>query len=240
MIMPNTNRLLKVMNLTWPAFNEKQHLGWNIQEGAGGGKRVSSAKIAQLDLPDIEAAEYAMHQLGQNKLFMIRDGDHDLDKALEALNYRVIDPSSIYVSETAQLAPETLPLAQSYAVWEPLQVMHEIWSAGNIGKNRVSVMHRVHGDKTGLLARDGDTAAGTAFIALDDEIAMVHAVEVLKSCRRKGVARKLMAQAAKWAKARGATYMSLITTNRNVAANSLYQSMGMLPIAKYHYRIKES
>ena len=58
MIMPNTNRLLKVMNLTWPAFNEKQHLGWNIQEGAGGGKRVSSAKIAQLDLPDTEAAEY--------------------------------------------------------------------------------------------------------------------------------------------------------------------------------------
>jgi len=67
--------------------------------------------------------------------------------------------------------------------------MHEIWSAGNIGGNRVSVMHRVHGDKTGLLARDGDTAAGTAFMALDDEIAMVHAVEVLKSCRRKGVAR---------------------------------------------------
>jgi GNAT superfamily N-acetyltransferase len=240
MIMPNRNRLLTVINSTWPAFNEKHHMGWTIQEGAGGGKRVSSAKMAQINLPDVGAAEYAMHQLRQDKLFMIRDGDHDLDKALEALNYCVIDPSTIYVCETAQIAPETLPLAQSYAVWEPLQIMHEIWSAGNIGKNRVSVMHRVRGDKTGLLARDGDTAAGTAFIALDDEIAMVHAVEVLKSCRRKGVARKLMAQAAKWAKARGAIYMSLITTDRNVAANSLYQSMGMLPIAKYHYRIKES
>ena len=134
MIMPNTNRLLRVINLTWPAFNEKHHLGWNTQEGAGGGKRASSAKMAQLNLPDIEAAEYAMNQLGQDKLFMIRDGDHDLDKALEALNYRIIDPSSIYVCETAQLAPETLPLAQSYAVWEPLQVMHEIWSAGNMGE----------------------------------------------------------------------------------------------------------
>jgi len=99
MIMPNTNRLLRVINLTWPAFNEKHHLGWNIQEGAGGGKRASSAKMAQLNLPDIEAAEYAMNQLGQDKLFMIRDGDHDLDKALEALNYRIIDPSSIYVCE---------------------------------------------------------------------------------------------------------------------------------------------
>jgi len=118
--------------------------------------------------------------------------------------------------------------------------MHEIWNAGSIGKNRVAVMYRVQGPKTGLLAREGDTAAGTAFLALDGNIAMVHAVEVLQSFRRKGVARKLMAQAADWAQARGAVYMSVITTNRNVAANTLYRSLGMYPVAKYHYRIKES
>ena len=240
MIKPNVQQLLSVINTTWPTFSLKHFSGWDIQEGAGGGKRVSSATMAQKELPDIEIAEYAMQQLGQDKLFMIRDGDHELDQALDAQGYRVIDPSTVYICKNARLVPETFPFAQSYTVWEPLQVMHEIWNAGSIGKNRVAVMYRVQGPKTGLLAREGDTAAGTAFLALDGNIAMVHAVEVLQSFRRKGVARKLMAQAADWAQARGAVYMSVITTNRNVAANALYRSLGMYPVAKYHYRIKES
>ena len=111
---------------------------------------------------------------------------------------------------------------------------------GGINAERIALMHRVKGTKTGLLARSADTPAGTAFLALDGDIAMIHAVEVLQSFRRTGVAQKLMAQAAKWAQDNGATYMSLMTTTKNVAANKLYQSMGMKPVSHYHYRTKES
>ena len=131
-------------------------------------------------------------------------------------------------------------MAQTYQVWEPLEIMREIWQAGGIGDARVKVMDRVAGPKTGLLARDGDTVAGTAFVTIKDDIAMVHSIEVLQKNRRKGVARKLMAQATSWAKAKGAIYMSLMTTKNNVPANKLYRSMNMEPTTTYHYRIKES
>ena len=141
----------------------------------------------------------------------------------------------IYACKNALLVPKFLPAAQSYAIWEPLQVMREIWAMGGINAERIALMHRVKAPKTGLLARSADTPAGTAFVALNGDIAMIHAVEVLQSFRRTGVARKLMAQAAKWAQDNGATYMSLMTTAKNVAANELYQSMGMKPVGHYHY-----
>jgi ribosomal protein S18 acetylase RimI-like enzyme len=55
-----------------------------------------------------------------------------------------------------------------------------------------------------------------------------------------GVAKKLMAQAAKWAEDHGARYMALMTTRDNTAANRLYSSLGMRPVGQYHYRIKDT
>ena len=69
---------------------------------------------------------------------------------------------------------------------------------------------------------------------------MLHAVEVLPAFRRTGVAKKLMAQAAKWAEDHGARYMALMTTRDNTAANRLYSSLGMRPVGQYHYRIKDT
>ncbi|MDG1293980.1 MAG: GNAT family N-acetyltransferase, partial [Planktomarina sp.] len=82
--------------------------------------------------------------------------------------------------------------------------------------------------------------AGVGFLALDGDIAMLHAVEVLPSFRRTGVAKKLMAQAAKWAEDQGAKYMALMATRDNTAANNLYSSLGMRPVGHYHYRIKDT
>lgn len=240
MNFPDIPRLYDTTNATWPALSVRRHEGWDIRNGAGGGKRASAATLAQESIADIAVAELAMLALGQTKLFMIRQNDTELDMALAARGYEIIDPVTLYVCENAALVPEMLPRAQSYAIWEPLQVMREIWAAGGITPERIELMHRVQGPKTGLLARSADTPAGAAFLALNGDIAMIHAVEVLDSFRRTGVARKLMAQAAKWAQDNGANYMSLMTTTHNAAANELYLSMGMIPAGTYHYRIKES
>jgi uncharacterized peroxidase-related enzyme len=121
---------------------------------------------------------------------MIREGDAILDAALAARGYEIIDPVILYLCETARLRPASLPRAQSYCIWEPLQIMREIWAAGGIHEPRIALMHRVQAPKTALLARSGDTPAGVGFLALDGEIAMLHAVEVLPSFRRRGVAKK--------------------------------------------------
>jgi hypothetical protein len=57
-------------------------------------------------------------------------------------------------------------------------------------------MERAAGPKTALLGRVRDRAAGTAFVALHDDVAMVHALEVVPGFRRAGVARNLMQGAA--------------------------------------------
>lgn len=240
MNLPNAQRLYEVINATWPAMAVEQYEGWNIRNGAGGGKRVSAATLAQSALADIGAAEAAMCRLGQQNVFMVRGGEQVLDTSLEARGYHIIDPVTLYVCENDLLVPDKIPIAQSYAIWEPVHAMLEIWAAGGINENQVSLMYRVNGHKTGLLARAADTPAGAAFVAIDGNIAMIHSVEVLKFCRRQGVGKKLMERAAKWAKIHGAKYMSLVTPKQNQAANTLYQSMGMQATGTYHYRIKDN
>jgi GNAT superfamily N-acetyltransferase len=240
MTLPSVQRLYQAINTTWPARTTRQEAGWEIRDGAGGGKRVSAVTSAQTELPDIDWVEARLSEQGQEHLFMIRDGDEILDAALAARGYEIIDPVTLYLCETAPLRPASLPRAQSYCIWEPLQIMREIWAAGGIRDRRIALMHRVQSPKTALLARSGDSPAGVGFLALDGEIAMLHAVEVLPEFRRTGVAKKLMAQAAKWAEDHGAKYMALMTTRDNQAANRLYSSLGMRPVGRYHYRIKDT
>ena len=240
MTLPSAQRLYQATNTTWPARKTRQEPGWEIRDGAGGGKRVSAVTLAQKELPDIDWIEATLSAQGQEHLFMIRDGDEALDASLAARGYEIIDPVTLYLCETAHLRPASLPRAQSYCIWEPLHIMREIWAAGGIQEPRIALMHRVQTPKTALLARSGDTPAGVGFLALDGEIAMLHAVEVLPSYRRRGVAKKLMAQAAKWAEDHGAKYMALMTTRDNQAANRLYSSLGMRPVGHYHYRIKDT
>lgn len=240
MTLPSSSALYEAINTTWPARKISVQDGWEIRDGAGGGKRASAATLAGGDLPDIERAEHAMSALDQQNLFMIRDGDNRLDDALAARGYAIIDPVTLYACENTRLTHDPLPIAQSYAIWEPVQVMRDIWAAGGISDQRIALMGRVRTPKTGLLARTGDTAAGVGFIALHDEMAMVHAVETLAEHRNKGVARKIMTQAAHWAAGHGAKYMTLMTTRDNFAANGLYQSLGLSVVGHYHYRIKET
>ena len=115
--------------------------------------------------------------------------------------------------------------------------MRDIWAAGGIGPARVAVMERAAGPKTGILGRISDSPAGAAFCAIHDGIAMVHALEILPANRRKGLGVWMMRQAAFWAKANGADWMSVLCTKANDAANGLYASLGMQLVGQYHYRI---
>jgi len=66
---------------------------------------------------------------------------------------------------------------------------------------------------------------------------MAHALEITPQNRRKGLAAWIMRQAAHWAKANGAVWMSVLCTQANDGANGLYASLGMQVVGQYHYRI---
>jgi GNAT superfamily N-acetyltransferase len=232
-------RLYGVIEATWPPAAIQSLGPFTLRDGAGGGKRVSSATVeGVITADDLPVAERAMQAMGQAPLFMIRKGDEALDALLAAQGYDIIDPVNIYACPVGDLSKLDLPRVASFSIWEPLAIMRDIWAQGGIGAERVAVMERAKGPKTGLFGRHDNRPAATGFVAIHDGTAMVHAIEVLARDRRQGVGRHLMIQAARWAEQQGADQISVICTQANAGANALYASLGMRLVGHYHYRIK--
>lgn len=236
MSAPDAARLFAALDATWPAARFIDQPPFMLREGRGGGQRVSAATAsAPVTETDIDSAEAAMTALAQRPLFMIRPEDAALDALLDARRYEIVDPVTLYLSDPAALSTD-LPPASAYPSWPLLAVQTQIWAEGGIGPARIAVMDRVTCKKTAILGRGGNTPASTAFIAIDGDIAMLHALEVRPALRKRGLGRKTMQAAANWAAAQGARWMTLAVTRENVAANALYSSLGMTPATSYHYR----
>lgn len=226
----------EVVEATWPPASVNQVGSWLIRDSQGGGKRVSAATpTGPAAVDEIDLAVVEMEKLGQPALFSLKSEDAILDTILAQKNYEVLDPSLLFRGPifNAEVAPVT-----AFNIWPPMQIMKDIWSEGGIGPARIAVMDRVEGPKTAILGRVDDRAAGVAFVAMHGATAMVHAVEVLADHRRKGLARQMMHAAARWAMTQGATEFSLVTTEENLAAQSLYSSLGLSVVGRYHYRMK--
>lgn len=234
-----TSPYLAALQATWPPARLASDSDWCLRDGAGGGKRVSAATAQRPDAP-IAAAEAAMEAAGQTPLFMVRRGDEALDSALDAGGYEVVDPTVIYDAPVEVLAAVTPPLVSVFPIWEPLQIILDIWAEAGIGPGRVAVMQRAAQPKCALLGRIEDRPAAAGFCAIHEGIAMVHALEVRPALRRKGMARLMLHGAAGWAQAHGATRFALAVTRANAPANALYSSLGMQVVEQYHYRQKPS
>lgn len=233
---PGITEIYRATEATWPPARTWRLGCWTLRDGAGGGKRVSAATAeGPAADTDIAQAEGAMRERGQAPLFMIRKGDDRLDAALAARGYALVDPVTAYCLPVDRLAAPSPPMT-SFAIYPPLHIMKELWRDGGIGAERLAVMDRVKGPKTAILARIADRAAGTAFVAMHERIAMLHALEVNEKFRRKGVGALILRRAALWAQDQGAESFALVTTGDNLPSNRLYASLKMGIVGHYHYR----
>lgn len=229
--------LYDVIDATWAPASVTRQGPWTIREGQGGGQRVSAATAAApVTAGDVPQAEAAMRALGQTPLFMIRQGEDALDAMLAERGYALVDPVNLWLGPVAPLTREPLPHARVFALWEPLAIQIDIWARGGIGPGRIAVMERVRVPKTSILGRDDHTPAATAFVAMHQGVAMMHALEVPRPCRRRGMASLVCRQAAIWARAQGASHLSALCVRANTGANALYSSLGLSVVGQYHYR----
>jgi len=226
-----------IVDVTWPAAGYLRLGPFQLRQGQGGGSRVSAASaLGPVPGADVAAAGAAMQAMGQKRIFCLRPGEEALDDLLCERGYDILDPVNIYACPVDHLTDTLVPGVTVFPAWEPLAIMREIWAQGGIGPERLAIMHRVKGPKTGLLLRHDDKPAGTVFVAAQDGVAMVHALEILPAHRRQGVGRWAIRAAAFWAKDNGAHTLSVICTKANNGANGLYHSLGMEIVGEYHYR----
>jgi ribosomal protein S18 acetylase RimI-like enzyme len=226
--------LAEVMEATWPPATRQSVGPFTLRDGAGGGKRVSAASCdGPFTTAELDAVEAAMAQ----PLMLIRAGEEELDAALDARGWRIVDPVVAYATPVAALAAD-LPGLTAFPHWPPLEIARSIWAEGGIGPARLAVMERVRGPKTALLGRIDDRPAGVVFVACHGPEAMLHALEVRAAYRRQGLAGNLVVAAANWAAEAGATRLSLVVTRQNAAARALYARLGLEVVGEYHYRMK--
>ncbi|MCC5983760.1 MAG: GNAT family N-acetyltransferase [Rhodobacteraceae bacterium] len=239
MTLPGAPALLAALEATWPAAGVTERDGVRLHDGAGGGKRVSAARVTGAPgAARIAGAEAAMRAQGACPLFMIRPGEDALDVALAARGYAVVDPTVLMVAPVSALAAPPAPITL-FPVWPPLQIMRDIWAANGIDAARQAVMDRAPDPRTALIARASDRAAGVAFVGCHAGIAMLHAVEVLPGLRRQGAARNILTGAAWWAEGQGMAWLALAVTRANTAARALYADAGLTEVCSYHYRMAE-
>jgi GNAT superfamily N-acetyltransferase len=236
--------LAPVIAATWPPVSTRRVGPFTVPEGAGGGQRVSAARLSDPEATDaadgeIDAAMEALVDLNQAPLVMVLDHQTGLDARLAARGFVARDTTRALIIPTARLAAAPPPVT-CFATWPPLAIQTEIWAAGGVGPARLAVMDRAQGPKMSFFGRINDRPAGTGFVAIHDGIAMLHALEILAAHRRKGLARIMMRAAADWALSEGAESFAALVTRENQPALGLYASLGFEPVGEYRYRSRQA
>ena len=230
MSLPGTPDVLETLDATWPAAEIIDLRPIRLQRGEGGGKRVSAASVlGEVDAEDVTRAEAAMRGMGQRPLFMVSPSQSGLDAMLAARGYGVVDPVTLYAAPSRRgLVP---PVATD---WFP--ALEALWDSGGVGPARRAVMDRVIGDKAVLLLPDPELPEAAAFVACGGGGAMLHALHVDPTSRRRGLGRALTEGARAWSSEHGAPWLALAVTDANLPANTLYASLGFEPVGRYWYR----
>ena len=231
--MPDSARIMAAIDVTWSPAEVVHDGGWILRRGAGGGKRVSAAS----GTGDIQLAEDAMRGWDQTPMFSLIPEAQALDAELDARGYGIVDPVALYAAPASALVGDQSHIAAAYTCQFRPAVMEEIWAKGGIGPARLAIMDRVTGQKSFLMSRADDTPAGAAFVGVDSDVAMIHAIEVYPHLRRKGAARLLIEAAARFAMEHEAEWLALAVTKANEPANALYAALGMTVAGQYHYRV---
>lgn len=233
--MPDSARLAEALDATWAPVERIRTGGWTVRRGEGGGNRVSAASGSG----ELAAAVAAQAAWGQDPLFRLLPEQTELDAELEAKGYRLHEPTVFYAAPADAMHGTQSHMAAAYRCHCRPAIMEEIWATGGIGPARLAIMDRVATPKQLLMSRAGDSPAATAFVAVDGDVAMIHAIEVLPQYRRKGCATLILEASARWASEQGAEWLTLAVTRANDTARALYERLGMIETGAYHYRIKK-
>ena len=238
MALKNSSSIFDTIDLTWPAEEFLELPEWKLRRSLKGGKRVSAATlIKKSGIPNIKFVENTLADWCQDKLFMIKAGENSLDEALKSRGYCIVDPTNIWSISAEALSAQQIPFVTAFSIFPPLAIQREIWKTNGIGASRIEIMNRVKKPRTTIFGRTNAKPAASAFVAVANKIAMVHALIVEHKYQRQGVGTFVMQKVGAWAHQQGAESVAVLCTKQNQSANNFYKTLGMRVIGEYHYRL---
>ena len=135
MTLPPVRMLYDVIDYTWPFVTTWIDGPFTLRRGGAGGSRVSAATLNGTDTKkDIAQAEQTMQDVGQSKLFMLKDGQNYFGETLNKRGYVVKDPVNLYVTPITALTKERPPHKNCFAIWPPLAAQTAVWAKGGISR----------------------------------------------------------------------------------------------------------
>ena len=238
MTLKSNSSIFETIDLTWPAEEFLELTEWKLRKSIKGGKRVSAATaIGKSGIPAIQFVENTLEEWCQDKLFMIKAGENSLDEALKERGYSIVDPTNIWSISAEALSMQQIPPVTAFSIFPPLAIQREIWIANGIDASRIEIMDRVKTPKTTIFGRINAKPAASAFVAVSNKIAMVHALIVDHKFQRQGIGKYVMQKVGVWAHQQGAESVVVLCTKQNQSANNFYKILGMQVIGEYHYRL---
>ena len=238
MTLKNNSSIFETIDLTWPAKEFLELPEWKLRKSIKGGKRVSAVTaIGKSGIPAIQFVENTLEEWCQDKLFMIKAGENSLDEALKERGYCIVDPTNIWSISAEALSMQQIPPVTAFSIFPPLAIQREIWIANGIDASRIEIMDRVKTPKTTIFGRINAKPAASAFVAVSNKIAMVHALIVDHKFQRQGMGKHVMQKVGVWAHQQGAESVVVLCTKQNQSANNFYKILGMKVIGEYHYRL---
>lgn len=227
----------------WPPSETRSVQGWLLCIGGRGTRRLRSARTldfaAGADVGRaIAEVERLLGERGWPACFHLADlvMPASLDAILAARGYDLVTPTSVMqvlmpalsVDEAVELhARATQPVMNAIA--------DRHWSAAGRAE-RVEIFGRIRRPHRFALAWvDGEPAAAGLGVR-EGDLAGIFAMRTQERFRGRGLAGKVLARLAGWARGEGATSLYLQVEDENEPAQALYRRFGFRRLYGYHYR----
>ena len=135
MTLPPVHSLYDVIDHTWPSVTTWIDGPFTLRRGGAGDSQGSAATLnGTATKKDIAQAEQTMQDVGQSKLFMLKDGQNDFGETLNKRECVVKDPVNLYVTPITVLTEEHPPHKNCFATWPPLAAQTEVWTKSGISR----------------------------------------------------------------------------------------------------------
>jgi N-acetylglutamate synthase len=225
----------------FPSLKQVLFGDWLLRFAVGLSRRANSANPMRPGCSGIAAAIAAAEQLyplhGQPSLFRVPSiADPAVDRALEARGYTSEGETVVLYGAMDQFAAsshaEVRLLAEPSSEWLAAMASMQRYSSTQADTYRRIVGAIAIPARFALAATDGAPAA-LAYCVIHDGLLCYESVITDPRRRRQGLARRVMAALAAWARAGG---VCLQVAADNTPARALYSGMGLHEVYRYHYR----